>query len=923
MKRFALKTLKIAGLSVAGILLLLFLIPLLFPGTVVEKVKGWANSQLEAELDFSSVRLSFFSHFPSLTVSLYDVSLNGSAPFEKDTLLNARELALGINIGSLLFQNQVHIDEIFVAGASIHVQVNEAGEANYNIYTPGVKKDLPVEDSSGTSLRLEKIDISDTRLVYDDRSVNLLLNAKGFRYVGKGDLSQSLFDLHSRLAIDSFDLYLDNEPYLINKKIGARLVTKVNTSSLALHFERNRLRINRLPVQFSGHLDFLQNGYDVDLTVRTEKSGLYDLITAFPPQYLDWLQQTEVKGTADLALDLKGQYIASRNIMPDLRIDMEIKNGFVRYAGAPMPVSEMHLDLRAHMPALDPDSLDIRMDTLFFNLGKDYFKGRIHTKGLASPFVQADVSTRLDLAELDRSLGLKAADCEGELEAQFVVDGIYDPVVRRFPTTAAEIRIRNGRLQTAYYPYAIDSIRLHATVTDSTGTLQGLRVRLEPFSFRFEGQPFFVRASLSDFENIVYDIRANGELDVARIYSVFAKEGTELDGSIHVDLSLRGSQADALAGNYANLHNEGSLQLKNIAVKAAYLPLPVLIRQGLFTFGEDKMWFRDFQAGYGGSDFKMNGYLQHVVDYMFSAGTELKGAFTVHTDRVNANAFMSRLPESSLRGEAPAQAAIPEPLPADSTLQKNISDTGVFIVPPEYDLSLEATAGEVVFDDLHLQDFRSTLIVKGGTLRLQDAAFRLIGAQVKMDAEYSGVNEEKALFSSHIRATDFNVKRAYDTVKLFRDLVPAAEKAEGIVSLDYRLKGALGRSMSPVYPSLEGGGTLSLRDVKVKGLKLFSVIGRKIENDSINDPNLKNVNIRSTIKNNVITIERFRFKVFGFRPRIEGKTNFDGQLQLAVRLGLPPLGIVGIPISVTGTGEDPIVKLGKRAEELEETEYVD
>ncbi len=140
MKRFALKTLKIAGLSVAGILLLLFLIPLLFPGTVVEKVKGWANSQLEAKLDFSSVRLSFFSHFPSLTVSLYDVSLNGSVPFEKDTLLTARELALGINIGSLLFQKQVHIDEIFVAGASIHVQVNEAGEANYNIYTPAVKR---------------------------------------------------------------------------------------------------------------------------------------------------------------------------------------------------------------------------------------------------------------------------------------------------------------------------------------------------------------------------------------------------------------------------------------------------------------------------------------------------------------------------------------------------------------------------------------------------------------------------------------------------------------------------------------------------------------------------------------------------------------------------------------------------------------
>jgi AsmA protein len=42
-----------------------------------------------------------------------------------------------------------------------------------------------------------------------------------------------------------------------------------------------------------------------------------------------------------------------------------------------------------------------------------------------------------------------------------------------------------------------------------------------------------------------------------------------------------------------------------------------------------------------------------------------------------------------------------------------------------------------------------------------------------------------------------------------------------------------------------------------------------------------------------------------------------------MRLGLPPLGIIGIPLTVTGTKDDPKVKLGKKTEDLEETEYVD
>ena len=103
MKRVFIKILKVTGLSVASILLLLFLTPIVFPGTVAQKIKDWTNSSLNGELNFSRVRLSFFKHFPSLTLTLYDFTLKGSAPFKKDTLVAAGEIALGINIKSLVF----------------------------------------------------------------------------------------------------------------------------------------------------------------------------------------------------------------------------------------------------------------------------------------------------------------------------------------------------------------------------------------------------------------------------------------------------------------------------------------------------------------------------------------------------------------------------------------------------------------------------------------------------------------------------------------------------------------------------------------------------------------------------------------------------------------------------------------------------
>ena len=74
-------------------------------------------------------------------------------------------------------------------------------------------------------------------------------------------------------------------------------------------------------------------------------------------------------------------------------------------------------------------------------------------------------------------------------------------------------------------------------------------------------------------------------------------------------------------------------------------------------------------------------------------------------------------------------------------------------------------------------------------------------------------------FDFKVLAKEFDVKRAYNEIKMFREMASAAESAEGIISLDYKVSGKLNDQMQPIYPSLSGGGTLSVKDVKMKGFK--------------------------------------------------------------------------------------------------------
>jgi AsmA protein len=222
------------------------------------------KEQHYGELNFSKARLSFFKHFPSLTLTLYDITLKGSAPFQQDILVAGDEVALGVNLSSVFFKT-IYIDKIILSNGYVNIQVDSSGNANYNVYksSTDTTSKTSTADISSASLKLDKIVIEKSRLIYNDRSIPMIISAKGFNYTGKGDLDKAVFDLYSTVSIDSLDFNYSKQDYVQAKKIQADLITKINTQSLALVFEKNNLKINRLPIAFNGKLEFLPNGYNI------------------------------------------------------------------------------------------------------------------------------------------------------------------------------------------------------------------------------------------------------------------------------------------------------------------------------------------------------------------------------------------------------------------------------------------------------------------------------------------------------------------------------------------------------------------------------------------------------------------------------------------------------------------------------------
>ncbi|HSB93332.1 MAG TPA: AsmA-like C-terminal region-containing protein [Flavitalea sp.] len=1023
-----LKALKILFISIGSLLLLLFILPFFIPDTVNQRIKGWANESIEGKLDFSSARFSFFKEFPALTFTLSDIRLNGSSPFTKDTLLKADEISLGIDILALI-RSKIQVTQFSINQADINVLVNKNGEANYNIIK--TKKE-PVKDSSSgnVNLRIQKIVVRNSSLNYDDRSTRMLIHATGFNYRGKGDLSSAVFDLYTELKIDSFDLLYDQVPYIRKKQVAGQLVTSVNTNSLALKFTENQLRINKLPIIFNGRFDFLDQGYYMDFSISSKNSRLLDVFTAFPPQYQGWLNETKVKGSADLHATLRGTYSGNMQ-KPDFAFSAVIRDGYINNQQARVPLEALNLSMKVQLPSLDPEKLDFKTDSLNFIVGKNGIKSRMHLKGLSEPEIHAKINGALDLGLVDNALGIAAVDLKGlanidlvidgqyrmvqnprarradlllvsipaftcsaavsngyirydslpesihdisfdlnascadsnyhnskiklenlnavalknlisgklhwntggnndihaelttaldcadlvrfipdqqtklkgKIDVHIKADGQYSPEKKQFPKTSADIRWVSGQLKTPYYPAAIEDIQMLIHVTNTTADYKDINIEIEPIQFRFENQPFRIVARLTDLIDPNYNIRSEGILDIGKIYKVFAVDGMDADGKIYADLSLRGRLSDMTPARAGRLNNSGTLRLQNISLLTENLPEKIVVDQGTIRFAQDKILFESIHATYLSNEVELQGQIGSVISYMFEKDGILTGKLNVRTDSLLLDEFQY----------------YSAPKTTDSGLAQ-VNTSGIIVVPANLALELNATAGHLLMRGIDLENFTSTGTLKDGKAEIKSMHFNLADGSFNASAGYSSIDPSQALFNLKVQADSFDIQKAYTRIPMFQTMMPSAATVKGVIGMKYEISGSLNDSMMPVYPSLKGGGELTVRKASLKGFKLMNAVSRSTQKDEIRDQDVKKVVIRSTIADNVLTIKRTRLKIAGFRPRFEGQVTLDGKYNLQGRLGLPPLGIIGIPFHVTGSQENPLIKVGKENREDPEPE---
>nr|WP_317630906.1 AsmA-like C-terminal region-containing protein [uncultured Flavobacterium sp.] len=607
--------------------------------------------------------------------------------------------------------------------------------------------------------------------------------------------------------------------------------------------------------------------------------------------------------------------------IPKFTLAASLKNGYLKNIKKKEAIKNVNLDLNLVAKDSILRNLKGKITNINVEALENYIRGDFELHSLYPFNIDTELESRFNLSEIHKLYPLDSMEVKGDLNLKVSAHGVLNSKTKKYPASNTFVKITNGYLKSLKYPnIPIENINLSTQIISAKGTAEDLILKLNPVQLELAGSPFKIEGEVKNLRDIVYDIKTQGTLDIGQLTKIFPVKDMEISGLIQTNLIAKGSKKDLDAKDYTNIKNGGKLVAQNIVVSSKLFPEAFKVSSGTFKFFKDKMRFEEFYATYGKSDLNLNGYIHNFLRYMFNRKylrdkkEKLNAEIDLKSNHIDADEFMTMLTTYSAASEDKKAT-----VKVDTTQKapQAVPNRGpsVFRISRTANLKITANVKEIEFEEYKMQTFTGELLVKDRNISISNASFQMAGTSIAMTGIYEPKHRLLANYKANFKAQNFDIQRAYAEIPIFNQMVSMAKDAYGIASLDYTLAGAIDQNMDIDFKAIEGEGTLTLEDIQFKNFKILEHVAKKADAQDLDKANFNQIAIHTTIKNNVMTITPVTMKMAGFRGKLEGQVSMDGKINIGFRLGLPPMGLINVPMKITGTADNFEVSTGKYKED--------
>lgn len=782
--------------------------PVFFKQTLLDATKTTINKQVNAEVEFSDFSLTVLKSFPKVTLELKNVVITGKGVFKDDTLLNAKFVRSKMSLSSVFNKTNRSVEEIVLVKPELNLAVNEKGKANWDIAkektinTETVQKSSNSKSSAnGFELQLEKVNLKNAKLVYDDAELNMLMELKDINADVFGKMYGSSTELNVKGLVDNFLLNYDGINYIANTKLEIKSLLDINYETMDISILGSELLVNRLPLEISGLIQAPSDTLNFDVSVKSSESGFENFLALVPQEYEKYLNEIKTSGSAAIFGNIKGLYFGEN--YPAFSLSMEVINGNFRYAELTEEIKNITADVLISKPQGILDLTEIKVKEAHAEVKNNPVDLTLLVNHLISdPQFDGTFIGKINLNHLKDALPLDSVNISGIIDANLFVKVNYSAIENKeYDKIKSDgiILLDNFLYDSPNYTQQIFVSKGQLNFTPKNINLQEFNIRVGQSDFNLTGQ-------ISDYLNYALNngiLKGNLNLNSSAVnlnellrLQAKEEEQTETVAEQNSDKSVETTSSDTEVIAFTVPENIDITFHSNI--KNAILDrIPISNINGLITAQKGKLVLNDLSMKMLDGELKMNGSYENTTQNqpLFDFGFDIL-SFNIPQMYKTISGIQKMMPVAGRSyGDFSTSFKMNGRLNPDFKLiAPSINGLGMFstqnlrIVDSPIFNQIKGILKEEKLKNITIDDFKANFNVSDGNLLLKPFKTKIAGQKTTIYGNLSAQN----LIDMRL---DFNIEREAfgDDIQSILNVIPG-NKNISIVPASVVIKGPVGEA---------------------------------------------------------------------------------------------------------------------------------
>jgi hypothetical protein len=847
-------------------------IPYFFKDEIVAMAREEANKSVNAEVDFADVQLSLLRSFPDFSLQLDSFSVIGKDQFAGIPLVKGEYASFTLDLMSVLRSSEpVAIKSVHLEKPMLEIYVTENGTANYDITLPS---EAPAEeptaeaDYSGLVIQLQEYSISGGHLLYDDRSIDVMVDIDGLDHAGSGNFTIDIYDLDTETTIESITVEQGGIAYLKHAKAQLDAIFNIDSPNNKYSLKDNALTVNDLQVNTDGFVQLEGDDVNMELAFNSPQNDFKSLLSLIPNAYIEGYEDVKADGSFTLEGNVSGTYRSEPEEYPGFQINTTVSGANVQYPDLPLGINDINAQASVNSPSSDFNDIIVDIARFSMNLGGNPFTASFNLRTpISDPDMKAVAQGKIDLAQLSQAFPMEGIETlSGLINADLSIDTRLSTIEQeRYEDVnmAGALQVQNINYASADMPPVV--------IQDAQMSFSPKYVEVGNFVAQLGKSDIQAQGRVDNL--LAYfspEKTMTGQMTVRSNY--FNVDEWMPETSTTASPAVTAGESEAEAASETEIFDRFDFALDAEAKEIVYAPYTVKNGVTRGHIKPNRLQVDAMSAEIGSSDFSGNGVITGMFDYLFEGGT-LGGNLTFTSRNLDLNEFMPETEETTAEattaeGEAAAYSVIP--------------------VPPNIKMDMVANVGRLVYTNIILENLKGHMVVAEEAIILADVTAKGLGGQLGMSGSYDTSVPEEPNFTFKYDLSSLDFQQAFTTFNTFEQFAPIGKYIKGRFNSTLLMEGQLGQDLYPKLNSLTVEGFLQTLDAVIQNFKPAQAIGEKLNiqelKQSININNTKNW---FSIEDGKLKLEEYDAKVSDINMRIGGFYSLTEFLNLDIKAKVP------------------------------------